>query len=107
MTQLVKFEVNKENVAIITLSDPDRLNALSLDMLNQLHERIKEINDEKTGARCLIITGEGRGFCAGANLMDRSGINNFVNFNNFSVINLCISGKFYTNINKAKSVFRT
>ena len=81
MTQLVKFEVNKENVAIITLSDPDRLNALSLDMLNQLHERIKEINDEKTGARCLIITGEGRGFCAGANLMDRSGNNTFENFN--------------------------
>ena len=44
MTQLVKFEVNKENVAIITLSDPDRLNALSLDMLNQLHERIRNNN---------------------------------------------------------------
>ena len=81
MNQLVKLEVNKENVAIITLSDPDRLNALSLEMLNQLHEKIKEINDEKTGARCLVITGEGRGFCAGANLMDRSGNNTFENFN--------------------------
>mgnify|MGYP001212524088 CR=1 FL=1 len=62
MTQLVKFEVNKENVAIITLSDPDRLNALSLDMLNQLHEKIKEINDEKTGARCLVLLGKAEGF---------------------------------------------
>ena len=63
MTDLVKFEVNQNNVAIITLNDPTRLNALSLEMLSQLHEAIKEINEGNTGARCLVITVKGRGFC--------------------------------------------
>ena len=81
MANLVKFEVNQDNVAIITLNDPKRLNALSLEMLEQLHEKIKELNEGNTGARCLVITGEGRGFCSGANLMDRAGNNSFENFN--------------------------
>ena len=81
MANLVKFEVNQDNVAIITLNDPKRLNALSLEMLDQLHEKIKGLNDGNTGARCLVITGEGRGFCSGANLMDRAGNNSFENFN--------------------------
>ena len=51
MAELVKFEVNQNNVAIITLNDPTRLNALSLEMLSQLHEAIKEINEGNTGAR--------------------------------------------------------
>ena len=81
MANLVKFEVNQDNVAILTLNDPSRLNALSLDMIYQLHDKIKEINSGNTGARCLVITGEGRGFCAGANLVDTSGASSFENFN--------------------------
>ncbi len=81
MANLVKFEVNQNNVAIITLNDPTKLNALSLEMLNQLHQAIKEINEGNTGARCLVITGEGRGFCSGANLVDPSGASSFKDFN--------------------------
>ena len=77
MHKNIKFEINKDNVAILSLNDPDRLNALSLEMISEIHSVIKEINLGKTSARCLVITGEGRGFCAGANLVDTSETNDF------------------------------
>ena len=71
MTELIKFKVNENKVAILSLNDPKRLNAFSLEMISQLHQKIKDINDGKTDARCLVITGEGKGFCSGANLVDK------------------------------------
>ena len=68
MSEFVKYSL-ENNVAVLTLNDPDRLNALSLKMVEQLHDKIKLIKSGETGARCLVITGEGRGFCAGANSM--------------------------------------
>ena len=44
MTEMIRYEVEK-NVAVLSLNDPDRLNALSLDMISQLHEKIKLINE--------------------------------------------------------------
>ena len=79
MYKNIKFEINKENVAILSLNDPDRLNALSLDMVSEIHDVIKKINSGDTSARCLVITGEGRGFCAGANLIDTSKAADFSN----------------------------
>ena len=70
MPNKIKFHIDDNNVALLTLNDPDRLNALSLEMLTEIHEKIKLINSGTTNARCLVITGEGRGFCAGANLID-------------------------------------
>ena len=77
MGEVIKFEVNKDNVAILTLNDPGKLNALSLDMITQIHTKIKDINKGKTTARCLVITGEGKGFCSGANLVDNPGSTDF------------------------------
>mgnify|MGYP001157568875 CR=1 FL=1 len=76
MTEMIRYEV-KKNVAVLSLNDPDRLNALSLDMISQLHEKIKLINEGKTDVRCLVITGSGRGFCAGANLVEGAGKSSF------------------------------
>ena len=73
MGEVIKFEVNRDNVAILTLNDPGKLNALSIEMITQIHSKIKDINEGKTNARCLIITGEGKGFCSGANLVDNPG----------------------------------
>ena len=70
MSEVIKFEVNKNNVAILTLNDPDKLNALSLRMISAIHDKIKDINSGNTKARCLVITGSGKGFCSGANLFD-------------------------------------
>ena len=58
MSDLISFEINKNNVAILTLNDPGKLNALSMAMITQIHSKIKDINEGKTNARCLVITGE-------------------------------------------------
>lgn len=63
----VKLEF-KDTVAVLTLNDPDALNAVSIAMLEDLGEALDQVEDSANGARCLILTGEGRGFCAGANL---------------------------------------
>lgn len=58
----------KDTVAVLTLNDPDALNAVSISMLEDISNALDQIEDPANGARCMILTGEGRGFCAGANL---------------------------------------
>jgi 2-(1,2-epoxy-1,2-dihydrophenyl)acetyl-CoA isomerase len=58
---------SKDGVATITLTRPDRMNALALDMLDALVEALDTV--KRGGDRVLILTGEGPAFCAGA---DRS-----------------------------------
>ncbi|MEV6923390.1 enoyl-CoA hydratase/isomerase family protein [Dactylosporangium sp. NPDC051485] len=54
-------------VGEIVLNAPHRLNAIDLDMLDHLDQRITEL--EADGAvRALIVRGNGRGFCSGASL---------------------------------------
>ncbi len=62
-----------DNVAVITFNHPEALNAVSVQMLRDLTAALGEIEDPKNGARCLILTGAGRGFCAGAHLSDPEG----------------------------------
>jgi len=59
-----------DNVAVLTLNHPEALNAVSVQMLRDLTAALAQIEDPANGARCLILTGAGRGFCAGANLAD-------------------------------------
>ena len=59
-----------DNVAVLTLNHPEALNAVSVQMLRELTAALGEIEDPGNGARCLILTGAGRGFCAGAHLAD-------------------------------------
>jgi enoyl-CoA hydratase/carnithine racemase len=57
----------QDGVLTLTLSRPDRLNALNQEMIDELLAVYDEVdaNDE---IRVVIVTGEGRGFCAGADL---------------------------------------
>jgi 2-(1,2-epoxy-1,2-dihydrophenyl)acetyl-CoA isomerase len=59
-----------DGVAVLTLNHPEALNAVSIQMLRDLTAALAVIEDPATGARCLILTGAGRGFCAGAHLAD-------------------------------------
>lgn len=59
----------KGRIAVITLNRPERLNAISRDMLNELSEKITEANKDPE-IRCIVLTGAGRGFCAGLDLVD-------------------------------------
>ena len=58
----------KGSIAIITLNRPERLNAISRDMLQELSEKMVEANKDPE-IRCIILTGTGRGFCAGLDLV--------------------------------------
>lgn len=60
------YEVD-QNVATITLNRPDRLNAFNQQMLNDLLAVCDEIDGDDE-VRAVVITGAGRGFCAGADL---------------------------------------
>jgi enoyl-CoA hydratase/carnithine racemase len=57
------------NVATITLNRPDRLNAISGPMLESLSRALRDA-DRDRDVRVIVITGAGRGFCAGLDLKD-------------------------------------
>ncbi len=63
----VKLEF-KDNIAVITLSDPATLNAAGTDLVEELRAVMDDLAGGQGGARAVIITGEGRGFSSGANL---------------------------------------
>jgi 2-(1,2-epoxy-1,2-dihydrophenyl)acetyl-CoA isomerase len=60
----VKYELDG-NVAVITLNDPATLNAISVPMTEELTDAFGRAVNE---TRCIVLTGEGRGFSSGANL---------------------------------------
>jgi 2-(1,2-epoxy-1,2-dihydrophenyl)acetyl-CoA isomerase len=66
----VKLDIDG-SVAVMKFDHPDVLNAVSAEMLGGLREALDTVEDPAHGARCLVITGEGRAFCAGANLQGR------------------------------------
>src|SRR3954464_8199445 len=55
-------------IARITLNRPDRLNSFTAQMHEELRDALASLGD----ARVLILTGAGRGFCAGQDLNDRA-----------------------------------
>jgi enoyl-CoA hydratase/carnithine racemase len=59
-------------IAVITLNRPERLNALSFEMVDELHNVIEALDDDNQH-RVAILTGAGRGFCAGLDLKERGG----------------------------------
>jgi len=66
----VLYEVDG-HVGTITLNRPDRLNAISGPMLAQLSKRLLDAERDRN-VRVIVITGAGRGFCAGLDLQDAS-----------------------------------
>lgn len=60
----ISYEL-KGDIAIIAFNDPSTLNACGVDTAQELLHAFEVAADE---ARCTILTGEGRGFCSGANL---------------------------------------
>lgn len=58
----------QDRVAVVTLNDPEVLNAIGGDMVEGLEDAVHEVAKPSNGFRCLVLTGAGRGFCSGANL---------------------------------------
>lgn len=58
-----------DGIATITLHRPDKLNAFTVEMMNEMIDAFDKV-DADDAVRAVIVTGEGRGFCAGADLSD-------------------------------------
>ncbi|WP_303857390.1 enoyl-CoA hydratase-related protein [Aminicella lysinilytica] len=73
MYENIKYEV-KEDIGYITINRPKAMNALNMDVLNELSEALAEIEaDDKVKA--VIVTGEGKAFVAGADIAQMSKLN--------------------------------
>ena len=68
--QSIIYEV-KEGVGLITLNRPDRLNAWNHEIETELREVMSEASIDGD-VKAVVITGAGRGFCAGADMSDLS-----------------------------------
>lgn len=60
-----------DGVAALTLARPDRLNSFTVQMHGEVQQALARIGADAS-ARCLVLTGAGRGFCAGQDLADRA-----------------------------------
>ena len=58
-----------DDIAVITLNRPERLNAWTAQMNAELYAAISDCNDD-ADVGAMVVTGAGRGFCAGADIRD-------------------------------------
>jgi enoyl-CoA hydratase/carnithine racemase len=59
-------------IAVVTLNNPDRLNALSFAMVDEIHSALVAIQRDND-CRVVVLTGAGRGFCSGLDLTNIEG----------------------------------
>ena len=67
--ETILFEVDA-GVARLTLNRPDKLNSFNMQMHGEVRQALASIPE--SGARVLVLSGAGRGFCAGQDLSDRA-----------------------------------
>lgn len=70
MFETIKYEV-REKIGYVTINRPEALNALNQKVLHELYEVFNQISDDDE-VRCVILTGEGRSFVAGADIAEMS-----------------------------------
>ena len=65
--QTLLYEARADGVVVVTFNRPDRLNAFDGVMRHEIRAMVQRVAADPA-ARCLVLTGAGRGFCAGADL---------------------------------------
>lgn len=73
MSDVVLYEVREPGIAILTLNRPERLNAWT----GELGAKYFELLDRATAdpdVKVIVVTGAGKGFCAGADMADLQGL---------------------------------
>ncbi|HEY3724417.1 MAG TPA: enoyl-CoA hydratase-related protein [Acidimicrobiia bacterium] len=68
-TPLVTVEKPQPRTAVVTLNRPDRLNAMSIDLVIELDEALRRVGEDNE-VSVVVLTGSGRGFCSGLDLKD-------------------------------------
>ena len=71
MTEVVLMTI-EDDVAVLTLNRPDRLNAWTAEMQSAYFDLLDECASRQD-VRVIVVTGAGRGFCAGADMRDTFG----------------------------------
>jgi len=66
----IEFAIT-EGVATLTFNRPKSLNSFTVEMHAEIRAAMQQVTDD-AAIRCLVITGAGRGFCAGQDLGDRA-----------------------------------
>ena len=66
----IEFTI-EDGSATLTLNRPDRLNSFTVEMHEEMQDVLTRIETDST-IRALLLTGAGRGFCAGQDLIDRA-----------------------------------
>jgi len=67
--ETIQLEI-ANGAARLTLNRPDRLNSFTVQMHDEVSRGLEAVS--KSDARVLVLTGAGRGFCAGQDLSDRA-----------------------------------
>jgi enoyl-CoA hydratase len=67
MTDLLLSERTAESVELLTLNRPDDLNTMTADLCAALHDALDRLAADRS-CRAIVLTGAGRGFCAGLDL---------------------------------------
>ena len=67
--ETILYEV-KDGVSIITFNRPDKMNAFNHQMIMDIKSATEEAAKDDS-IRCVVLTGSGRGFSAGADLSER------------------------------------
>jgi len=65
----IQFDHSEPGIGILTLRRPERLNAINLAMVDDLRRLFHGLSGDES-VRVLVLTGEGRAFCSGADLKD-------------------------------------
>jgi enoyl-CoA hydratase len=66
---VVTVQKRTEHISVITLNRPERLNSLTFELVAELHDALDEVGGDEE-CKVVILTGAGRGFCAGLDLRD-------------------------------------
>ena len=88
-----KYETPRDGVVQITLSRPDKLNAFDGQLRHDFRDALADASADKS-VRAVVVTGEGRGFCAGADLsavQEKMNVEDVLNTEYASFLNIIYS----------------
>jgi enoyl-CoA hydratase/carnithine racemase len=67
MSSTLEVTLPRPEIAVLTLNRPDKLNALSYELVEAMHDALDAAGNDNT-VRVVVLTGAGRGFCSGLDL---------------------------------------
>lgn len=72
--ETIKVAIGEDGVGTVTMNRPDARNAMNTRMMEDLRDCFAGFYVDPSVAACLVLTGEGAGFCSGADLKERKGM---------------------------------